>query len=97
MTPVFDDDMIPDMTSTLEKDLELFSVFVRDRTSNGSPLESLEESLAEFRAWQSELVRFQTGLNKSLQQASNGETRVLDAEAMKRRLMGCAASTLVGE
>ena len=40
----------------LDNDLECFAKFVQDRVNSGLPLESPEESLAEFRAWQSELV-----------------------------------------
>lgn len=69
----------------LDNDLECFAKFVQKRLNSGVPLESLEENLAEFRAWQSELVRLGTGLDQSLRQAAAGEAKILDTEAMKAR------------
>lgn len=71
----------------LNNDLECFAKFVQERLNSGMPLESLEECLAEFRAWQSELVRFRTGLDQSLRQAAAGEAKFLDSEAIKARIL----------
>ena len=62
--------------------------------NSGLPLESLEEGLAEFRAWQSELVRFRTGLDQSLRQAAAGEAKILDSEAMKARILERLSATV---
>ena len=75
------------MTMIFDNDLECFAKFVQERLNSGLPLESLEESLAEFRAWQSELVRFRTGLDQSVRQAAAGEAKVLDREVMKARIL----------
>jgi hypothetical protein len=82
------------MTTILETDLETFTKFIRERSNSGMPLESLEESLAEFRAWQSELARFRTGLEQSLRQAAAGEAKPLDIEAVKARMLDRARRTL---
>ena len=78
----------------LDNDLECFAKFVQERLNSGLPLESLEESLAEFRAWQSELVRFRTGLDQSLRQAAAGEAKILDSEAMKARILERVSRTV---
>jgi hypothetical protein len=75
------------MATILENELESFARFVHDRSNSSVPLESLEESLAEFRAWQSELARFRTGLEQSLKQAAAGEAKPLDTEALKARVL----------
>lgn len=78
----------------LDNDLECFAKFVQERLNSGLPLESLEESLAEFRAWQSELVRFKTGLDQSLRQATAGEAKTLDREVMKARILERVSRTV---
>ena len=71
----------------LDNDLECFAKFVQERLNSGMPLESLKESLAQFRAWQSDLVRFRTGLEQSLRQAAAGEAKIRESEAMKTRVL----------
>jgi len=78
----------------LDNDLECFAKFVQERLNSGLPLESLEESLAEFRAWQSELVRFRTGLEQSLRQAAAGDLKMLDSEVMKARVLERVSRTM---
>jgi len=78
----------------LDNDLECFAKFVHERLNSGLPLESLEESLAEFLAWQSELVRFRTGLEQSVRQAASGEAKILDREVMKARILERASRTV---
>ena len=78
----------------LDNDLECFAKFVQERLNSGLPLESLEESLAEFRAWQSELARFKTGLEQSLRQAAAGELTILDSEVMKARVLERVSRTV---
>lgn len=85
---------MPAMTMILDNDLECFAKFVQERVNSGLPLESLEESLAEFRAWQSELVRFRTGLEQSLRQAAAGELKILDSEVMKARILERVSRTV---
>ncbi|RLT02592.1 MAG: hypothetical protein DWI22_20435 [Planctomycetota bacterium] len=85
---------MPAMTMILDNDLECFAKFVQERLNSGLPLESLEEGLAEFRAWQSELVRFRTGLDQSLRQAAAGEAKILDSEAMKARILERLSATV---
>ena len=82
------------MTMILDNDLECFAKFVQERLNSGLPLESLEESLAEFRAWQSELARFKTGLEQSLRQAAAGELTILDSEVMKARVLERVSRTV---
>lgn len=82
------------MTMILDNDLECFSKFVQERLNSGLPLESLEESLAEFRAWQSELLRFRTGLEQSLRQAAAGEAKVLDREERMARILERVSRTV---
>ncbi len=78
----------------LDNDLECFAKFFQERLNSGLPLEFLEESLAEFPVWQSELVRFRTGLDQSLRQAAAGEATFLDSEAMKARILERASRTV---
>ena len=85
---------MPAMTMILDNDLECFAKFVQERVNSGLPLESLEESLAEFRASQSELVRFRTGLDQSLRQAAAGEAKILDSEAIKARVLERVSRTV---
>ncbi|MBC7966575.1 MAG: hypothetical protein H7Z17_11715 [Fuerstia sp.] len=82
------------MTMILDNDLECFAKSVQERLNSGLPLESLEESLAEFRAWQSELMRFKAGLDQSLRQAAAGEAKTLDSEAMKTRVLERVSRTV---
>ena len=78
----------------LDNDLECFAKFVQERLNSGLPLESLEEGLAEFRAWQSELVRFRTGLDQSLRQAAAGEAKILESESIKPPMLERIAATV---
>ena len=82
------------MSMILDNDLECFAKFVQERLNSGLPLESLQESLAEFRAGQSEFVRFQTGLDQSLRQAAAGEAKILDRGAIKARVLERASRTV---
>lgn len=66
-----------------KEELERFHRFVTKRLHNGVASMSLEESLAEFRAYEQEAARFRAELQASIDEAQRGETGPLDVERLK--------------
>ena len=71
------------MATSVLTEVEAFHQFLGKAIRNGGREMTIEESVAEFRAYQDELARFNAGLQKSLQQAQDGDAEPLDAEALK--------------
>lgn len=64
-------------------EIESFHRFLSEAIQNGGGHLTIDESVAEFRAWQEELQRFNKPLQESLEQARRGEARPLDVDSLK--------------
>ncbi len=71
------------MAIELETDLEAFHQFL-DR--NGRDYGSLEEALQAFRAYQHEFADAKGKIEHALEQSARGESKPLDAEAVKKKV-----------
>jgi hypothetical protein len=65
-----------------QQEVDQFHRYVSKRLGNGFAGHSLEESLAEFRAYQEELASFRAVLQESIEEARRGEYGPLDVEQM---------------
>ncbi|REJ87498.1 MAG: hypothetical protein DWQ34_24805 [Planctomycetota bacterium] len=74
------------MATSLPTEVEVFHRFLGEAIRDGGREMTVEESVAEFRAYQKELARFHEGLETSLDQARRGEAKPLDAEALKNEI-----------
>lgn len=61
-------------------ELDKFHRFVSKRLHNGVAAMSLEESLAEFRAYQQEAASFRAELQASIEEGERGEAQPLDVD-----------------
>ncbi len=67
-------------------EVEAFHQFLGQKLQNGGCRWSLDESVAEFRAFQSELARFNDSLRESIEQSRRGEAVPLDVEQLKTEI-----------
>lgn len=64
-------------------ELELFRRFVDTCLSNGGKQMSLDECLADFREYQSELARLREEIRPALERSLRGESKPFDIEALR--------------
>ena len=75
------------MTADIAQDeLRLFHDFLGRRIENGGPNLTPEESVREFRIYQEELARFRQTIATSREQATRGEAKPLDVDALMERV-----------
>ena len=74
------------MASDLASDWTDFNQFISRRIEDQQPGKTLEESLAEFRAYQRDLEAIRAKLKVSLEQSARGESAELDDEEFWKRV-----------
>lgn len=72
-------------TATMTE-IESFHRFLGEAIRNGGRDLTIDESVAEFRAYQEELRRFNQQLEASLEEARRGEAEPLDVDALKAEI-----------
>jgi hypothetical protein len=71
------------MSTSALTEIESFHRFLGEAIQNGARHLTIDESVAEFRAYQEELRRFNKPLQESVEQARRGEARPLDVDTLK--------------
>ena len=72
------------MSVDLQTDLEAFHRFVGIRIERGERCLSLEQAVAEFRVYQTQLEQLRAELQESIDQADRGLARPLDVDEIKK-------------
>jgi len=74
------------MATVPENEVLAFYRFLGAQISGGAQQATLEESIAAFRAHQTDVARLREHLAPSIEQANRGESKPLDAEAVIKRV-----------
>jgi hypothetical protein len=74
------------MSTDFPVERDAFNLFLDERFVGGSGDATLEDALAEFRAYQSDLERLKQKLKPSIEQANRGEAQPLDLDAVLQRV-----------
>jgi hypothetical protein len=69
-----------------QQELDRFHEFVSARLSNGFALLSLEDTLCEFREYQTEVASLNAALRESAEEARQGKCGPLDPERLKAEI-----------
>ena len=73
------------IATDLKNDFQDFQRFIGDKMDVGDSAISLEQALAEFRAYQRDLERFKNDTRQSLQESARGESTPLDIDDVLER------------
>jgi hypothetical protein len=73
-------------TEISQNDMQSFYEFLGRRLQDGAGGLTPEESVREFRAYQTELARFKQETQLALEQSARGESKPLDLDALMRRV-----------
>jgi len=74
------------MSTEMPSELELFQQYVSDRLASGPGDNTLDETIAGFRAYQQQLDDLRDKVREATDESARGESGAFDAEASKRRL-----------
>jgi hypothetical protein len=73
-------------TEISQNDMQSFYDFLGRRLQNGAQGMTPEESVQEFRAYQTELARFKEETQLALEQSARGQSKPLDIDALMKRV-----------
>ncbi|MCA9101025.1 MAG: hypothetical protein KDA63_07750 [Planctomycetales bacterium] len=85
------------MSAESPSEVELFQQYVGDRLARGTADASLEQTLADFRAYQQQLNELRGKVHEAIEESVRGESAPFDAESSKRRLRERLAQESTGE
>lgn len=75
------------MNTEQAAELEAFRAFVDHELGNGTSCSTVDELVAKFRDYQQDLDRFRKETESALEESARGESKPLDVDALKDRVV----------